>query len=118
MGSNRPSKVRLSPEGGVRITQMLESACFAILVMTAEDRQLSGKRNARQNVVHEIGLFQGRLGFPRVIILKEEGAEEFSNIRGLTYVPFKKGKIMERFAEIERVLLRERVISVSIAAVR
>jgi predicted nucleotide-binding protein len=67
-----------------RLTQMLESACFAILVMTAEDWERGGKRETRQNVVHEIGLFQGRLGFSRAIILKENGAEEFSNINGLT----------------------------------
>jgi predicted nucleotide-binding protein len=92
---------------------MLESACFAILVMTAEDLERGGKRKARQNVVHEIGLFQGRLGFLRAIILKEKGAEEFSNINGLTYISFKKGKIAETFAEIDRALVRERVIAAS-----
>jgi predicted nucleotide-binding protein len=35
------------------------------------------------NVVHEAGLFQGRLGFTRAIIMLEEGCEEFSNIEGL-----------------------------------
>jgi predicted nucleotide-binding protein len=90
---------------------MLESASFAILVMTAEDRQRDGRLKARQNVVHEIGLFQGRLGFPRAIVVKEDGAEEFSNIKGLTYIPFQKGQIDDALAEIDRVLLRARVIS-------
>jgi|HubBroStandDraft_3_1064219.scaffolds.fasta_scaffold09919_2 hypothetical protein len=107
----------VSPSAGVttveRLTQMLGSACFAILVMTAEDWERGGKRKARQNVVHEIGLFQGRLGFPRAIILKEKGAEEFSNINGLTYISFKKAKIAETFVEIDRALVRERVIAVS-----
>jgi Predicted nucleotide-binding protein containing TIR-like domain len=106
-----------SPTAGTttveRLTQMLESACFAILVMTAEDRQEHGAPKARQNVVHEIGLFQGRLGFPRVIILKEEGVDEFSNIRGLTYIPFTKGNIEKAFPEVNRVLFRERIISAS-----
>lgn len=106
-----------SPTAGIttveRLTQMLDNACFAILVMTAEDRLTDGKRKARQNVVHEIGLFQGRLGFPRAVILKEEGVDEFSNIRGLTYIPFEKGQIQKAIPEVERVLFRERIISVS-----
>lgn len=96
-----------------RLTKMLDSASFAILVMTAEDRQIDGKRTARQNVVHEIGLFQGKLGFPRAIVVKEDGVEEFSNIKGLTYIPFKKGKINAALAEIDRVLIREHVIPAS-----
>jgi hypothetical protein len=107
----------VSPPAGFttveRLAEMLESASFAILVMTAEDRQKNGKRNARQNVVHEIGLFQGRLGFPRAIVVKEDGVEEFSNIRGLTYIHFKGGKIDDALAEIDRVLIREHVIPAS-----
>jgi hypothetical protein len=107
----------VSPSAGFstveRLAEMLESASFAILVMTAEDRQKDGKRNARQNVVHEIGLFQGRLGFPRAIVVKEDGVEEFSNIKGLTYIPFKKGRIDDALAEIDRVLIREHVIPAS-----
>jgi len=45
--------------------------------------------------------------------LKEKGAEEFSNINGLTYISFKKAKIAETFAEIDRALFRERVIAAS-----
>jgi Predicted nucleotide-binding protein containing TIR-like domain len=107
----------VSPTSGTttvdRLAQMLESACFAILVMTAEDSQERGLPKARQNVVHEIGLFQGRLGFPRVVILKEKGVDEFSNIRGLTYIPFTKGHIDKAFPEIKRVMFRERIISAS-----
>ena len=104
----------VSPTAGMstieRLTEMLESACLAILVMTPENQQASGKVNARQNVVHEIGLFQGKLGFPRAIIVKERAAEEFSNIKGLTYIPFNKGRIGEILPEIDRVLVRERVV--------
>jgi hypothetical protein len=96
------------------LSQMLESATLAILVMTAEDRQVDGKTNTRQNVVHEIGLFQGKLGFPRSIIVKEESAEEFSNIKGLTYIPFKKGRIAQAFTEIDEALVRERVLPISV----
>ena len=93
-----------------RLTQMLDRACFAILVMTAEDKQPDGHVNPRLNVVHEIGLFQGKLGFEKSIIVKEKRAAQFSNIQGLTYIPYAKGKIAQAFPDIERVLVRERVI--------
>jgi hypothetical protein len=93
-----------------RLTQMLNRACFAILVMTAEDRQPDGRFNPRLNVVHEMGLFQGRLGFEKSVIVKEKKAARFSNIDGLTYIPYPKGKVAEAFPEIERALIRERVI--------
>jgi predicted nucleotide-binding protein len=60
---------------------MLEESALAILVMTGEDELLDGKVHPRLNVVHEAGLFQGRLGFSRTLILLEEGTEEFSNIQ-------------------------------------
>src|SRR5579859_5747607 len=66
-----------------RLEAMLEDACFAFLVMTAEDQQADGSLHARENVVHEVGLFQGRLGFERAIVLLEDGCNEFSNIEGL-----------------------------------
>lgn len=45
-----------------RIEGMLASSRMAFLVMTAEDEHLDGTRHARENVVHEIGLFQATLG--------------------------------------------------------
>ncbi len=95
-----------------RLSQMLNNAGVAFLVMTAEDEQKDGKIVARMNVIHEAGLFQGRLGFTRAIILREEGCEEFSNIHGLGQIPFPKGNIKAVFEEIRRVLEREGLISV------
>lgn len=66
-----------------RLSQMLDDASIAFLLMTAEDEQKDGKHHARMNVIHEAGLFQGRLGFTRAIVVLEEGCEEFSNIQGL-----------------------------------
>ena len=64
------------------------------------------------NVVHEAGLFQGRLGFTKAIVLLEEGCEEFSNIQGLGQIRFPKGNIAAAFEEIRRVLEREDLLSV------
>ena len=88
---------------------MLEESCMAFLIMTGEDEQADGSLRARDNVIHEVGLFQGKLGFERAIILLEEGCEDFSNIHGITYIPFPKGKINTTFGEIIRVLKRESI---------
>lgn len=80
----------------------LEKASFAILIMTGEDETSDGKSRARQNVIHEAGLFQGRLGFDKVIILKQDGVEEFSNIAGLQYIPFSNDNIEQVFYELQR----------------
>ena len=90
-----------------RLSQMLEAASIAFLIMTGEDEQSDGKVQARMNVVHEAGLFQGRLGFRRAIIILEDGCEEFSNIAGLGQIRFGKGNIKEAFEEIREVLERE-----------
>ena len=93
-----------------RITQMLSEAEFAFLIMTAEDAHLDESIHARENVVHEVGLFQGKLGPKKAIILLEDGCEEFSNIVGLSQIRFPKGNISAVFEEIRRVLEREGMI--------
>jgi len=57
------------------LTDCLERCSFAICVLTAEDFTGDGRRFARQNVVHEVGLFQGRHGFDRVLVLVEDGCD-------------------------------------------
>jgi predicted nucleotide-binding protein len=90
-----------------RLLSMLDNAAFAFLILTAEDETKEGAMQARMNVVHEVGLFQGRLGFERAIVLLEEGCAEFSNIHGLGQIRFPKGNISAAFEEIRRTLERE-----------
>jgi predicted nucleotide-binding protein len=100
---------RVSPAGvatASRLEEMLESSNIAFLVLTAEDER-GDKLAARQNVVHEAGLFQGRLGFRRAIIVREQGCEEFSNIHGLGQLQFPAGSISATFGEVRAVLERE-----------
>ena len=103
-----------SPAAGLpiskRLEQMLEEAEMAFLIMTAQNEYADGTLHASNNVIHEIGLFQGRLGFKKAIILLEEGCEEFSNIHGLVQIRFPKGNIEAAFEEIRQVLEREGVI--------
>lgn len=93
-----------------RLSEMLDAAAIALLVMTGEDEQTDGKLRVRMNVVHEAGLFQGRLGFTRAIVLLEEGCEEFSNIQGLGQIRFPKGNIKAAFDEVRQVLEREGLV--------
>jgi hypothetical protein len=93
-----------------RLQVMLDHALFAFLVMTGDDRHADGAAHARENVIHEAGLFQGRLGFERAIILLEEGCAEFSNIHGLTTIRFPKGNLEPAYERIRGVLEREGVI--------
>lgn len=89
------------------LNDMADQSTFALLVMTGEDETKDGKLNARQNVVHEVGLFQGRLGFNRAIVVLEEQTEEFSNLHGIQQIRYSKNKIKETFGEILATLRRE-----------
>lgn len=94
-----------------RLQQMLDEASIALLVLTAEDERNDKVMQARQNVVHEVGLFQGRLGFTRAIVLMEDSCEEFSNIAGLGQIRFPAGNISACFHKVRQVLVREGLLA-------
>jgi predicted nucleotide-binding protein len=77
---------------------------YAVIVMTGDDTNAAGVPVARQNVLHEIGFLQARLGMSAVCLLHEEGTEIFSNIHGLVYVPFPKGTVEATFGVLAREL--------------
>jgi hypothetical protein len=93
-----------------RINEMLDKATFALLLMTAEDEHADSSKHARENVIHEIGRAQQKLGSRRAIILLEVGCREFSNIIGVNEIRFPKGYINATFEEIRRVLEREGIL--------
>ena len=92
------------------LDELLKAASFAIIILTAEDETLEGSRRARQNVVHEVGLCQGRFGFNKTILLIQDGVEEFSNIDGLQHIRFSDDQIDQTFSELRRVLRREGLV--------
>jgi predicted nucleotide-binding protein len=94
-----------------RLKQMLKRATFAFLIMTAEDEHVDGKKHARENVIHEIGLFQGRLSFDRAIVLLEEGCQEFSNLHGLLHIHFPHNDILSSSEKIRKVLEHKGILS-------
>ena len=94
-----------------RLGEMLDAAALALVIMTAEDETAKGLMQARMNVIHEVGLFQGGLGFTKAFVLVEEGCQMFSNIQGLGQIRFPTGNIAACFEEVRHVLEREGVIA-------
>lgn len=88
------------------VEEMASKSDMAFLVHSAEDELQDGKFQARPNVIHETGLFQGKLGFSRAIVILEEGCEEFSNLAGIQQIRFSKN-IRETFGDVLATLRRE-----------
>ena len=105
------SAYEMGPRAGKSIKdvleEMLEESSFALLVLTGEDMHTNGELHARDNVIHELGLFQGKLGFTRAIVLLEEGVQEFSNILGINQLRFAKGRIKETFGDVLATIRRK-----------
>lgn len=89
------------------LQEMMDVSSFALLVFTGDDEHADGTFHARQNVIHEAGLFQGKLGFSRAIVLLEEGVEEISNIAGIQQIRFSKGNVKEVFGDVLATVGRE-----------
>lgn len=93
------------------LNKMLDESTFAILILTAEDQTEEGTKRARQNVIHEAGLFQGRLGFDKAILLVQSGLEGFTNVDGLQYIPFSNENIEETFYQLQRTMKKKGIIN-------
>lgn len=89
------------------LDELLENNDMGLLVHTAEDEQPDGGLRARQNVVHETGLFQARYGWGRAVIIREDGCESFSNVSGIVEIRFSPGNIREVFGEVVATIRRE-----------
>ena len=90
--------------GSITIVEKLERVSqlctFAVIVMTRDDEIKDGGLRARQNVVHELGFFQGKFGRRNVVLLVEGGVELFSNISGIVYIGFDRANIEGAFESL------------------
>ena len=86
------------------LDSVVRKSSMALLVLTGEDKTGSA---ARQNVIYECGLFQGRLGFDRAILLAEDGVDLASNLDHIPQLRFRKGRISEVFGDVVASLRRE-----------
>ena len=96
------------PNNGLTIVEKLELASErcnkAIILLTKDDEMANGSKRGRQNVIHEIGFFQGKYGRKNVILLCEEGVELFTNISGIVYIQFERDHFPEVFEQLREEL--------------
>jgi DNA-binding response OmpR family regulator len=92
------------PSAGMTVVEKLEKVgegcSFAVILMTRDDELMSGAMRARQNVVHELGFFQGRFGRRNVVLMVEQGVELFTNISGIIYIEFVKDNFESAFESL------------------
>jgi predicted nucleotide-binding protein len=87
-----------------KLTEESDRCSYAVVIMTADDEMPDDAPRARQNVIHEIGFFQGKFGLPSVTLLYQMGTDIPSNIHGLVYVPFPSGMVSAAFGVLDREL--------------
>jgi predicted nucleotide-binding protein len=76
----------------------------AVIVMTGDDTAKPDEARVRENVMHEIGYFQGVYGRTGVVLLHEEGVNIPTNLSGVAYVPFPREDIEAAFHVLQREL--------------
>ena len=103
----RTLELEQEPSSGQTVIEKLDKnsgRCdSAVIVMTGDD-VVHDVARVRENVMHEIGFFQGRYGRRSVILLYEEGVNVPSNLDGIVYIPFPKGSIQSGFHVLQREL--------------
>lgn len=96
------------PSSGMTVIEKLidgASRCdSAVIVMTGDDITLDGEARSRENVMHEIGYFQGKYGRAKVCLLHEEGVSIPTNLSGVVYIPYPKGNVSAGFHVLSREL--------------
>jgi len=86
-----------------KLNEEADRASYAVIIMTGDDEVGSSERpRVRENVMHEIGFFQGKYGLENVCLLYEEGTNIPSNIHGLIYVAYPKGYVEATFGALRR----------------
>jgi predicted nucleotide-binding protein len=108
------------PGSGLTVIEKLEkygrTADYAVLILTGDDiMQGTEYLRARQNVIQELGWFQGVLGRNRTAILVQKGVEIASNIAGVMYLEFTSNSVEMIFEalrkEFEEAGIIERALS-------
>jgi sugar/nucleoside kinase (ribokinase family) len=97
-----------APWGGRQITEALgsylERCRLSVCVLTAEDLTGDGRKYARQNVIHEVGLFQGQHGFDSVVLLVEEGCDYVPQAASPYTIYFPHNKIQQTFYQLAEIV--------------
>ena len=100
-----PAVLDLLPSAGLTVIEKLEkygrTADYAVLILTTDDQTAEGTVR-RQNVMQELGWFQGVLERKRTAILQQEGVEIASNVAGIVYFSFKGNAVEGAFDSLRQ----------------
>jgi len=97
-----------APRGGHQVSEALskylERCSLAVCILTAEDFTSDGRKSARQSVIHEVGLFQGRHGFDRVVLLVEEGCDFVPEAAVPYTIYYPKNRVNRTFYQLAEII--------------
>lgn len=65
------------------VSELLYGHQVGVFILAAEDKLENGSVRGRQNVVHEIGLFQGHHGWQSALVVARRDVEVPSNLQGI-----------------------------------
>ena len=94
-----------------RLAELLRLSAFAVLVLTREEEESEGITRAMMTVLHHAGLFQGRLGLGRAVVLLEDGCADLGSIDGLAQMRFPAGNVAAVFDDLRTLLEQEKLIA-------
>jgi predicted nucleotide-binding protein len=93
--------------GRTIIEKLADSAAqcdSAVIVMTGDDVANEDESRVRENVMHEIGFFQGRYNRTGVVLMHEDGVNIPTNLSGVAYILFPNENIEAGFHVLQREL--------------
>lgn len=95
------------PSSGMTVIEKLEKfgrlADYAVIILTADDvMQEGGEPRARENVIQELGWFQGVLGRNRTAILLQKGTNVASNLAGIVRLEFEDNDVEIKFEDLRK----------------
>jgi predicted nucleotide-binding protein len=89
-----------------------QTCSFAFGLFTPDDEIVNAAnhyKQARPNVIYEVGWFIGRLGKHRVALLLKEGTRHHSDLDGVSRISFSEN-IEEKFLDIQKELQAAKLI--------
>ncbi|HTU20756.1 MAG TPA: PfkB family carbohydrate kinase [Gemmataceae bacterium] len=92
------------------LSDCLDCCTFAVLVPDPEGEAEDDKPWTRDRVLREAGLFQGRLGLHRVVLMLPEGVKKLANVEGLQSIDVPKDRLYRALKQLEVLLKRDGII--------
>jgi predicted nucleotide-binding protein len=90
-----------------------QTCSFAFGLFTPDDEIVNPAnryRQARPNVIYEVGWFIGRLGKHRVVLLLKQGTNIHSDLDGVSRIPF-SDNVEDKFLDIQKELKAAKIIA-------